>query len=133
MLDVISFVTENDGRLDVDTSRMYPAALAHVQDVLSKGIVPGAPLDKLYLEAEKIPEGAWKAALNPPEECSEKYLTQRAMALEISRLWFTELLHLAMGGGTMHVHLIKDERFKLSPRTKPAVVGRFLGYSIRKE
>jgi len=102
-----------DLRFEVDPDVLYPAALEHVVAALGRQR-PAEPLGQLWdagqalkpvladvLTWTKTPrdqfQGADDAAM----------IAARARLIEIARLWFTELLHQAVGGAPMNVRILK--------------------------
>lgn len=90
---------------------LYPAALAEVVRVVQTAERPSGALGLLYDRAQvlqTIDPDAYKRALTGKPGDSG-----RAEALEIARLWFTELLHAAIDHAPMGLHITKDEHYKL--------------------
>lgn len=70
-----------------------------------------SPIARVYLgRAMMVPQGAWEMALQPvSEEMSQENREARAEALEVARLWFTELLHMSVDYRPMSLRITKDE------------------------
>lgn len=111
----------------VDPAVVYPETVKRILDVLQSGELPQelvddkAPVEidprsvaRQYLaEARSMPEKAWEWSLTDRTEFKDpEQITARAAALELARRWFTQALHVAVGG-SLGVHILKDERFKL--------------------
>lgn len=121
MLNVLAIAKpeprENETRpwFVVEPGELYPAALAHVALVVKNGARPPDPLGLLFDQARQLPTNALtELALIPFSEVgnSQKTRTARATALEIARLWFTELLQTTVGG-PIGLHILKNEDWKL--------------------
>lgn len=109
---------------------IYPQVIARILEVLKSGEFPNELVDnnsdfdvdprsvaRLYLsDARKIPAEAWKYALQPRDKFQDQEkIIMRAEALHLARLWFTQALHVQIGGnGTpMGVHWTDAPAFKL--------------------
>lgn len=119
MLDVFA-IAKAEERPEADRAwfalnpgELYPATLGHVRQVL-EGPRPAEPLGQLYDRARALPVEILTAVAETPSKAaySNALVLQRAEALEVARLWFTEMLQQAVGG-PIGVHILKDERFKL--------------------
>ncbi len=112
----------------IEPGRVYPAILRHIEEVLdqpdpSPFPAPDGALAPLWAAAQRLPREAWQWARIPKHKCPPDYAPYRAQALEIGRLWFTELLHREHSaiphpreGETMKplgVHILRDEDWKL--------------------
>lgn len=95
----------------VQPAELYPATLAHIQKVL-EGQRPPDPLGMYFDAARRLAPAAWAAAELERAACPVDLLAVRAEALEIARLWFTEMLHQA-AAGPIGLHILKDERYRL--------------------
>lgn len=58
-------------------------------------------------------EALVKVPILPSESLSDERRTARAEVLEIARKWFTNELHLAIGGKRLGVKIVKRPRWKL--------------------
>jgi len=113
----------------VAPGKLYPAMLRHIEEVLelrqaqlAAHSVDGA-LVPLWNAANALPRDAWQWARLPKHKCPETYAPFRVRALEIARLWFTELLHREHSGilhpaegqamKPMGIHLLRDDDWKL--------------------
>jgi hypothetical protein len=76
---------------------LYPAAIEYIQGQLAAGNQgDGIIRNRYYQDAAALPAAAWQLALTPHDEVEAEDALTRATALEIARLWFTELLHRAL-------------------------------------
>ena len=122
--------------LEIDTAAAYPAAIADVRQWAGKRIevadaweflvargmdakdainAAAAVANALQLSADaagRLPTDAFDLALKPLADIDPARRADRAAALECARLWFTELLHAAQGGGPMAIRWLKAEAFK---------------------
>ena len=96
----------------VETGTAYPATVAHILDVLEKEVQQQGYLNTLLGAARQLPAEAWDHALLAKDQVAEDQLTARAQALDITRKWFTEMLHTAVGG-PIGVHLTKNLTYKI--------------------
>ena len=117
MLDVFKIakqVERDDDRVgfEVEPREMYPEAIAHVVEATG-GPRPGGVLGTYWDRAKQLPPAAWELALRTRDECDAEQLAARAEALEIARLWFTEMLHAAINHKPMGLHILKDELWRL--------------------
>ena len=92
-----------DLRFEIDPDKLYPAALAHVAEAIDRARPP-EPLGQLWDAGRLVGAQAFADAVTgkPGDRA-------RAAALEVARLWFTELLHQAVGGAAMNVHILKGD------------------------
>ena len=82
-------------------SVLYPTMIAHIRATLAQGDAgePGGALRPLWIAARALlPTGAWELVGWEKERCDERQQALRAQALEVCRLWFTELLHREHSG-----------------------------------
>lgn len=90
-------------RFEVDPGEMYPMMALHLLEVKKEQAAPqGNPaLLNLYSALQNIDDRAFEVYAKFPDEIptDEALLVQRDNLLEIMRLWFTETLHLTVGGG----------------------------------
>ena len=118
MLDVFSIAIP-EARADdyqwfiVAPSALYPAAVAHVNAMRHQPRPQGA-LGMYWDDAQSIPEPVWGYALCSLADIADSPLARanRARLLECARLWFTEMLHAAVGAA-IGVHITKDEHWRL--------------------
>lgn len=96
----------------VDPEMLYPETVNHILSVLGIGTIPAGALRQYYLEAQRLNLSAWDLALTPLEACPAAQRIDRAQALELARLWFTELLHEAHGGPVL-VHILANGKYRL--------------------
>jgi hypothetical protein len=132
-MDVMEFVTEVKGpepgalqklmglkesprSFEVKPSFMYPAMVAHIKEATKKKAAEEG-VERYYAMAKRLQgkaDYAFNLALLPKRDCnSEVEIQRRAEALEICRLWFTRMLHMAIGGGPMNVRILRDDRYRL--------------------
>lgn len=96
----------------------YPAVIAHVQDVLSgDDSVPEKGFENLIAMAKSVSYRGWALARDSltldVTTMSESDRRLRAQALEVARLWLTELLHQSIDKQPMYVHILADPAWKL--------------------
>ena len=94
--------------LDPDTA--YPWTLDRIAEALAGGAVSATLRDTLLPRARALPTEAWALAATPRDELeveAPEVLRLRAEALEIVRLWATELHHGAVGHIPRGVHIVK--------------------------
>ncbi len=87
----------------VRPSALYPAMLLHIQATLASQVRPPGALGVYYDRAAALPPDVWALAPDQP---------QRAEALDICRLWFTELLHARWGHAPIGLHILNDPEWK---------------------
>lgn len=115
---------------NVTPAEMYPAIIAHIQKAFeaydqSDGIIRS----QYYPAALALPDRAWQLALTPRDEVTKQAnIDLRAEALELARVWFTELLHRALRWKAAGV-----ESPILWPTEPPAAVAAPLGLHIEKD
>ncbi len=63
--------------------------------------------------AKEISEQALYAAMVPKSDCRPWVIDERAKALNLARLWFTQALHVRMHGTPIGVHILKDDAYRL--------------------
>ena len=108
----------------VDPAKVYPATVKEIvrrldeEDVPARYVQAGGeirdnPLLRLFGRAKEIPPQAWDHALESRENYPAKAREARGKALEIARLWFTEVLHQENDYAPLGVHILKDERYRL--------------------
>ena len=119
----------------IDPGEMYPAMVEFIQAQITEGKQgDGIIRSQYYPAAQALPAEAWQLALIPRQEVARKAdIEARATALEIARLWFTELLHRALrwqaagmadatfwyteppegAGAPLGLRIEKDERWRL--------------------
>ncbi len=115
MLDIVGIAGQPQPRegkpglwYEIQAAALYPAMVQYVQKVVAQGRCPNADVKVYFEQAKKLDPKAWEAALSPAQSCPADLKDARAVALEVCRLWFTEVLHQAHGGGEMNVHIIPD-------------------------
>lgn len=100
----------------VAPAELYPTVLRHVADVVANGTRPPEPLGVLFDRANELPYNAFTELATLPFgdkiKNDEALRWTRAQALEIGRLWFTEILQTAVGGA-IGLHILKDEDWRL--------------------
>lgn len=113
-----------------DPAVVYPEVIERIQEVIKSGELPQELVDnaspaeidprgvaRMYLSRAKAVDAAgWKYALQAREKFTDpEKILLRAEALEIARLWFTQALHVQVGGnGTpLGVHWTNSPAFKL--------------------
>ena len=97
----------------VDPAIVYPMTLEHVKDRIANEQRPPEVLAGLYEKAKEVNPKAWEYTTKHVRFCPEDLVDGRAILLEVARLWFTEVLHQAHGGGGMGVHILNRPDFKL--------------------
>lgn len=111
---------EREHNFEISSADLFPAAIDEILETIKEGgekareIVRGNRLDKTpvfsqYLpRALRLPAGAWEMAKQEPTtDMTEETLAIRAEALEVARLWFTELLHSAVHNEPMRLRIVK--------------------------
>ena len=102
----------------------YPKTIAHIRERIANAAPPDRyisvggsirenPLLTLYGRALEVPAQSWDHALEPGDNYPPKARANRAEALEVARLWFTEELHQKLDYAPMGLHILRDERYKL--------------------
>ena len=102
-------------------SEIYPAAIAEIKEIIKEGANKATeklhaarlgenPITSQYLpRALRVASVGWEAALAAPtKDMSEDIKAHRDEALEVARLWFQELLHVAVHNEPMVIHITKD-------------------------
>lgn len=106
MLDVLKISRLGEVNADgyqlvaVDPADLYPAAIAHVVEVMKSGASVSGPLAIELAAARALPDDAWANALIARSDFDDSQtleIDQRRQALEIARRWYTEMLHQAIG------------------------------------
>ena len=112
MLNVFDVSTRNPERedgyvsYDINPDTMFPTTVTHIQDALTFAR-PDSALGRLWDKAKERDEDAWTWALAPRGDVAGEHArSERDLALEIARLWFTEMLHQATGA-PIRVHILK--------------------------
>lgn len=99
----------------VNPDRMFPAILSHIERAMkrgrswaTRGLEPRSAMavGTLLASALALPPNSWGLARKLPEEVGADRM-HRARALEVARLWFTELLHAEIGYRKLGVHILK--------------------------
>jgi hypothetical protein len=106
-MNIFEIITEDTERNQREGERnwyttnpnaLYPAAIEYIQDQLDKERYgDGVIRSQYYPTAAALPAKAWSLAMIPRDEVTETTEVElRAQALELARVWFTELLHRAL-------------------------------------
>jgi hypothetical protein len=109
---------------EVVPKKVYPATIKEItrrlaleeppaRFVQAGGEIRDNPLRDLFIRAGALPPQAWDHALAARENFPPRAREARAEALEIARLWFTEVLHQQIDYAPLGVHILKDEAFRL--------------------
>lgn len=119
MLDPLSLVNKeeraDDGRTwyTCNPEIIYPAVIARIQEIISSGELPDELVDhkgnveidprgiaRTYASrAKALPLQSWDYALQARDKIQDaQVLAIRAEALNLARLWFTQALHVSVGG-----------------------------------
>lgn len=84
----------------VDPAAMYPAMVDYILLQLEKGEQgDGVIRNRYFPEANSMPREAWDLANTPRDDIGDddvESLDMRMKALNLCRVWFTELLHRAV-------------------------------------
>ena len=121
MLDVIKIAKRHEGApegtvsFEVIPDELYPQAIADLREsVLTYTSETVEEFVKQhFLVAKRISDEAWDAALKSKDDCPPELIEGRAQALEVARLWFTAKLHFTVKNVPMHLHILKDEKWRL--------------------
>lgn len=134
-MNVTTMVTTVPGAPDREHSfviaahDLYPAMIKEILDIIKEGgeearaRVRGDRLDKTPIFSQYLPRAlrapsmAWEMALEAPSaDMTEEGLAMRAEALEIARLWFTELLHCSVHNEPMAFQITStpDKKYRLA-------------------
>lgn len=114
-----------------DPEKIFPAVIARITQVLEDGEFPQELVDnnsqseidprgvaRQYLaRAKKINPEAWQWALQDRGIFyKQEPIKERAAALDLARLWFTQALHVQVGGdGTpLGIHWLNRPAFRMS-------------------
>ena len=97
----------------VDPAVMYPAMTTHITEIIQSGRSVPQNLEQYLSRAKKISSAAWGATSVARSDVSDDLVVGRAEALECTRLWFTAMLHAAIGMVPMGVHILKNEDWRL--------------------
>jgi hypothetical protein len=70
-----------------------------------------SPIVRMYLpKAMTLPKDAWEAALAPASDAmASEQREARAEALELARMWFTELLHVSIEYKPMSIQILAGD------------------------
>jgi len=108
---------------------LYPEMIKEILTTIAEGgekareIVRGNRFDKTPIFAQYlprallVPHAAWEMALQEPtDDMTDEGLAMRAEALEVARLWFTELLHCSVHHEPMafRITTTPDKPFRLA-------------------
>ncbi len=98
----------------VDPAAMYPAMADHIINLVNRaGYVAPAHLTIHHRDAKNISDAGWTALTVPRDQVGDDVATERAAALECCRRWFTAMLHAAISGTPMGVHIIRNLDWRL--------------------
>lgn len=114
-------------RFDIDPALMFPATVGRIVEVLESGIVPIELMDRkpvfginplaaaeqLILRAKRLPTFAWEHALAHKSKCAEPARPDRAEALEVARLWFTQAMQVKEGVVILHILRDPNDTYRL--------------------
>lgn len=114
-------------RFEVDPSVMFPATIVRIQDVLLTGVVPIELMDRkpvfgvnplaaaeqLILRAKNVPQFSWEHALAHKRDCPALAMADRAEALEVARLWFTQAMQVKEGQVILHILRDLNDTYRL--------------------
>lgn len=120
MIDIsIAQRADRDGNVwfEVDPDQLYPMMAKHLAEVKRTGSTPqGSNVLQSYFGAlMALPDDVFECALLPVADVAQEQWKARNDALELCRLWFTEVLHGTVGG-PMGVHLTPaNDQYKLAP------------------
>jgi len=111
-------------RFEVEPGEFFPATVKRIQECLKHPFQPPEELideargelaadnaNALLKMARALPADAWDLALQPKEQADPEKWTVRAQALALISSWFKDALAIQLGG-PLHLHILKDERFK---------------------
>lgn len=106
---------EADGRTyyTLDPDVVYPWALERIAEALADGPVLPTIRDLYLPRAQALPAGTWALAATPRDQVAEADLAVRGEALELVRLWATELLHGAVGYQPIGLRILKRPAWKI--------------------
>lgn len=106
-------VSDFGPKYEVAPADLYPNMAAHITEVLESGANMPGNLSRYLAQAKALGAEAFDLVGLAKGETLEADLPARAEALEVCRLWFTELLHAAVGYEKIHLHITFDEAYKL--------------------
>lgn len=115
----------------VDPGDFYPATISRIQEVLVADVYPEELDDpatnyridsrsagKIILnDAKRVSAESWRNALRPRSSFNDRkdaqVLAMRTFALDVARRWFTQALHVQVGGdGTpMGLHILENKPY----------------------
>lgn len=102
---------------EITPSVAYPRMIEYIRNVLSGYEYVPANYFNLKNMAAQVTDAGWKFALSSANidlsVLNDGERSQRAQALEIARLWLTELLHQSVGQQGMYLHIAADKLWKL--------------------
>ena len=136
VLKVVSQDTERNKRqperdwYKVEPGKMYPAMIEFIVEQLdNENEGDGIIRSQYYPAARSLPPNSWELALVPRQEVTKQTdLALRAQALELARIWFTELLHRSLRWQALGV---KEK--KIWATDPPPTSGASLGFQITKD
>ena len=97
----------------VDPAVMYPLMISWIRERIKSSKPPEDGTQIYYRTARTVDLQGWVHALLPKDETPAQYIQDRATALEVARLWFTKMLHNKIGGGSMGLHILANDKYKL--------------------
>lgn len=97
----------------IEPKVLYPKMVAYIQDALVNKRHQSEGTKFYYRQAKRLPVEGWIYALEDRSECPEEYLSVRRQALEIARLWFTQLLWDEVGKQPIGIHILEDKKYRL--------------------
>lgn len=137
--DAKSLTTDEDRPKDanrswfaVDPDVIYPVTISRIQEVLAADVYPEELSDpatdpridsrsagKIILnDAKRVSEEEWDNALKHRQSFDGikdiRKIELRAFALDVARRWFTQALHVQVGGDRtpMGLHILENKRYK---------------------
>jgi hypothetical protein len=119
-LSIAKLVPENKDTevmwFEVAPSDLYPGMVEHLKPIKDKKIFPQGqtPLSAYYAVLIGLPDDVFTLIDMAAEDTPTDRLRERAAILEISRLWFTEMLHYQLGSVPMGLRILKDDKYRLA-------------------
>jgi len=111
-------------RFEVDPGVTIPATVKRIQECMQHKFQPPEELideareelaadnaNALLKMARALPAEAWDLALQSKEQVDPEKWAMRAEALALVNSWFSDALAIQLGG-PLHLHILKDEKFK---------------------
>lgn len=111
-LDEARSASDFEGRAwyTIDPDVVYPWTLARIAEALQGGETSPTIRGSLLPRAARLPAEAWALAATDRDllgDATPAQLAQRAEALDIIRLWATELHHAAIGYAPRGLHILR--------------------------